>query len=164
MAKNLNLGYELTFRMNEDGTCTMESSDAMGGGSCWSYLAERPAELFREGRILQTAKGTAIQTGTVLAEDGTGRGVAWKVENVITDADLASWAKGLSAGHQKAAPMLRPLTPQQRYTAVEEANLRMAYSAGWNFSGAVSQAVSDLREGETPCLDRWKTEMARRSA
>lgn len=157
------LGYSLSFNTGEDGTVMMESSDSEGGGSCWNYLPAKPENLFREGRILQTAKGTKIQTGTVLAEDGTGRGVAWRVTHIVTDADLDAMRVGFP-GEQKAEPYLRPLTPAQRYTAMEEAKLRVAYSTGWNYSGAICQAALDIKKGLTPCLTRWREEMAKRSA
>lgn len=84
-------GVSLSFKQS-DGGCTMETSDSMGGGECFTYLAGRPGalttymagtskagDLICEGRVFQTAKGIKIQTGTVLHEDGTGRGVAWRI-------------------------------------------------------------------------------------
>lgn len=82
--------------------------------------------------------------------------------NRIDDARLAQWATGMHVGKRNACATLMPLSPEDRYTVVEEAKLRMAYHAGWNFSGAVSQAVVDLRNGQTPCLDRWREEMGAR--
>jgi hypothetical protein len=80
--------------------------------------------------------------------------------NIITNETLDEWEKGASRGYAKSVPTLRPLSPVLRAVAVEEANVRMAVSPGWNFSGAVGQAVSDLKRGQTPCLDQARELMA----
>lgn len=85
-------GPILSFERSSDGRWTMETSDSMGGGECRTYLAERPGaltkyvagmskagDLIHEGRIYQTPKCVRIQTGIILHEDGTGRGVAWRI-------------------------------------------------------------------------------------
>lgn len=75
-------------------------------------------------------------------------------EHVITDARLDEWeAQSTHKGNKAAAPILRELTPGQRTVAIAEAHTRMNLSAGWNYSGAVWQAVQDLKLGRTPCLD-----------
>lgn len=75
-------------------------------------------------------------------------------ESVITDEQLDEWeAQNVHRGNKAAAPILRELTPEQRTVAVAEAHTRMNLSAGWNYSGAVWQAVQDLKAGRTPCLD-----------
>lgn len=82
-------------------------------------------------------------------------------QDQITDQELDRWANNGSLGERKSAPFLRPLTPEQRRTAVREANVRMHMSPGWNFSGAVSQAAKDVTDGQTPCLDRAAAERER---
>lgn len=84
-------GICLSFVQGSLGHWTMEVSDAEGGGSCFSYLGQKPGEtvryekgvttpgsLIHEGRIYRSTQGTLIHTGIILASDGTGRGVAWK--------------------------------------------------------------------------------------
>jgi hypothetical protein len=74
---------------------TMEATDSQGGGNCYSYLPSRPGpltkyvegvskpgDLIQENRVYVTPQGVKIQTGTVLHEDGTGRGVAWRISPV----------------------------------------------------------------------------------
>lgn len=75
-------------------------------------------------------------------------------EQVITDEKLDEWeAQNIHRGNKAAAPILRELTPGQRTVAIAEAHTRMNLSSGWNYSGAVWQAVQDLKLGRTPCLD-----------
>lgn len=89
-------GVYLTFvPRQKDANFDMEVSDSMGGGSCYTYLPERPGpltkyvkgtskagDLIREGKVYVTPKGVRIQTGTVLHENGSGRGVAWRLQPV----------------------------------------------------------------------------------
>jgi hypothetical protein len=75
-------------------------------------------------------------------------------EPVITDEQLDEWeGQTVHKGNRAAAPILRELTPGQRTVAVAEAHTRMNLSGGWNYSSAIWQAVSDLKQGRTPCLD-----------
>ena len=75
-------------------------------------------------------------------------------EMIITDAQLDEWeAQTGDRGNKAAAPILRELTPEQRSVAVREARTRVNMDRGWIYSGAVWQAVKDLKEGRTPCLD-----------
>lgn len=162
---NTSIPNSLSFEICADGSVKMEIADREGGCTIYTYLAEKPQELAHEGQIYRTRKGVNIQVGIVLNEDGTGRGVAWRnTENVVTDAELEEWKTGASIGRCKSVPALIPLTPAQRWTVMQEANLRMAYAPGWNLSGAVSQASNDIKRGQTPCLDRWTAEMAQRKA
>lgn len=75
-------------------------------------------------------------------------------ESVITDEQLDEWENQTThRGNRAAAPILRELTPGQRPVAIAEAHTRMNLSAGWNYSGAIWQAVQDLKAGRTPSLD-----------
>lgn len=75
-------------------------------------------------------------------------------EPVITDEQLDEWeAQSIHRGNKAAAPILRELTPGQRTVAIAEAHTRMNLSPGWIYSGAIWQAVQDLKQGRTPCLD-----------
>lgn len=75
-------------------------------------------------------------------------------DSLISDEQLDLWEENVSnKGYSVAADFLRPLAPELRPTAVLEANTRMGLQPGWNFSGAVWQAVKDMGQGRTPCLD-----------
>lgn len=75
-------------------------------------------------------------------------------DSLISDEQLDLWEENVSnKGYSAAADFLRPLAPELRPTAVLEANTRMGLQPGWNFSGAVWQAVKDMGQGRTPCLD-----------
>lgn len=75
-------------------------------------------------------------------------------EHVITDAQLDEWeAQTVHKGNRAAAPILRELTPAQRTVAIAEAHTRLNMSPGWIYSGAIWQAVKDLKAGRTPSLD-----------
>lgn len=69
----------LSFKKNQDGTVMLEISDDMGAATCHTYLANRPDDLVHEGRVYQSPQGVLIQTGIVIRQDGTGRGVAWRI-------------------------------------------------------------------------------------
>lgn len=70
--------------------------------------------------------------------------------NPITNAQLDEWATGSHMGYQNSVEYLRPLTPEQRAQAIDEAIVIQNTTPGYNFSGAVWQAVKNVQRG-----DRW---------
>lgn len=152
----------LSFETRTDGSVVLHVTDSEGRSSAVRYLAEKPVGLEAEGRMYFTPKGVAIKIG-FLREGGRAVGVAWRAtERTVSDAQLDEWARGVSVGHRNVVQTLRSLTPEQRWTAVEEGKLRMATQPGWNFSGSVSQAALDIKRGQTPCLDQWAADAAKK--
>jgi hypothetical protein len=72
---------------------------------------------------------------------------------VISDEQLDDWARSSHQGHKRSVEVLRPLTPEQRRAAYDEASTRCNVSPGYTLSSAMWQAARDVQEGRTPAGD-----------
>lgn len=133
-------------------TMTVTANDEHGAQSCFRYHRTEPAGVIRYGQTYEDKRGREIRTGTVLADNGSGHGVAWPAD-IITDAQLDEWAAGHHKGRANSVDYLRPLTPAQRALAVHDANCRMNIAPGHTFSSAVYASARDVAAGRTPYLD-----------
>lgn len=132
-------------------------------GYAKSRFVHAPNSTYLRVRVTETAQGyTEGETIDALPQRVSPAPVAdadpdhWE----ITDAELDGWRTGLAVGRSNAEPYLRPLAPRARAIVVDEAYTRMNVSPGFNFSGAVWQAVKDYPA--TPCLDFAQQERASR--
>lgn len=81
-------------------------------------------------------------------------------DRVISDAQLDLWEQGTHKGESGSVPALRPLTPQERYLAKDEATALMNTTPGYTMASAMAAAARGVREGRTPGLDAAKALIA----
>lgn len=79
---------------------------------------------------------------------------------VISDEQLDLWAAGPHRGEANSVRALRPLSPELRYLAAQEARALESTTPGYTMSSAMWAAARSVQEGRTPGLDAADALMA----